>query len=125
MNALWLRRVNGVILPQDRPREQALVALALGAGWRDSELTAAKVGDVTSGDDRGDYRRATASTAKGFAFLAVDDSDGMVNVVVSLDVYAKYRIAIHTASVLIEGVVQKDHKAINVVAKKISAISSI
>jgi len=61
-------------------------------------------------------------TAKGFAFLAVEDSDGMVNVVVSPDVYAKYRTAIHAAFAIIEGVVQRDHKAINVIAKEVREV---
>jgi integrase/recombinase XerD len=46
-----------VILPQDRPHDRALVALALGAGLRASELTGAKVGDVTSDDDGADWLR--------------------------------------------------------------------
>ena len=50
-------------------------------------------------------------TAKGFAFLAVEDPTGMVNVVLSPDVYAASREALHGAFVLIEGLVQKDHGA--------------
>ena len=61
-------------------------------------------------------------TAKGFAFLAVEDPTGMVNVVLSPDVYAAYRPALQGAFVLIEGVVQKDHGAINVVATNIRSV---
>jgi len=61
-------------------------------------------------------------TAKGFAFLALEDPTGMVNVVVAPQVYAQYREAIHSTFVLIEGVVQKDHGAINVVAAQVRAI---
>jgi len=61
-------------------------------------------------------------TAKGFAFLAVEGPSGMVNVVLSPDVYAASREALHGAFVLIEGVVQKDHRAINVVAQRINAL---
>jgi error-prone DNA polymerase len=50
-------------------------------------------------------------TAKGFAFLAVEDSIGLVNAVLVPDVYARYRSALQGAFVLIEGVVQKDHGA--------------
>jgi len=39
----------------DRPRDRALVALALGAGLRASELTGAKVGDVISDDDGAEW----------------------------------------------------------------------
>jgi error-prone DNA polymerase len=66
--------------------------------------------------------RQHPSSAKGYAFLAVEDSGGMVNVVIAPTVYAQYRQAIHGAFVLIEGVVQHDHGAINVVAGKVSEI---
>jgi DNA polymerase III alpha subunit len=67
------------------------------------------------------------------AFLATEDPEGTVNVVASPDVYAQYRAAIHAAFVIIEGVVQKDHKAtpycahavgasVNVIARQISEI---
>lgn len=46
----------------------------------------------------------------------------MVNVVIAPDVYAAYRPALQGAFVLIEGVAQKDHGAINVVAKAISGL---
>ena len=40
----------------------------------------------------------------------------MVNVVVPPDMYARYRQAIHSAFVIVDGVVQKDHGVINVLA---------
>ena len=43
-------------------------------------------------------------TAKGFAFLAVEDPTGMVNVVVAPAIYERDRQALHGAFVLIEGV---------------------
>ena len=46
----------------------------------------------------------------------------MVNVVIAPDVYARDRAALQGAFVLIEGVLQKDHGAINVVAKAISSV---
>jgi error-prone DNA polymerase len=61
-------------------------------------------------------------TAKGFTFLAVEDSSGMVKVVIVPDIYAGDRAALQGAFVLIEGILQKDHGAINVVAKAISSI---
>lgn len=57
-------------------------------------------------------------TATGFAFLAIEDPTGMVNVVLSPDVYAQYREALQVASVLIEGVVQQDHGVINIIGIK-------
>ena len=61
-------------------------------------------------------------TAKGFAFLAIEDPTGMVNVVISPDIYVRDRATLQGAFVLIEGVVQKDHGAINVVARQIEGI---
>ncbi len=61
-------------------------------------------------------------TAKGFAFLAVEDPDGMVNVVVPPIVQQECREAMHRAFVVVEGAVQFDHGAINVVARKVVAV---
>jgi len=61
-------------------------------------------------------------TAKGFAFLALEDPTGLVNVVVAPQAYAQYREAIHSTFVIVDGVVQKDHGAINVVAAQVRAI---
>jgi integrase len=99
-------------------------------------LTAARVWQIiTSAVTNGGIivARQHPPTAKGFAFLAVEDSDGMVNVVVSLDVYAQCRAAIHAAFVIIEGVVQKDHGAtphcahavgasVNMIARQVSEV---
>jgi error-prone DNA polymerase len=63
--------------------------------------------------------RQRPPTAKGVCFLAVEDADGMVNVVVSPEVYDRCRPAVHAAFVLVEGVLDKRHKAINVVAREI------
>ena len=46
----------------------------------------------------------------------------MVNVVIAPDVYARDREALQGAFVLIEGMVQKDHGAVNVVAHQIRAV---
>jgi error-prone DNA polymerase len=72
-------------------------------------------------------------TAKGFEFLAIEDSGGMINVVIAPDVYARDRAALQGAFVLIDGVLQKDHGAtphcahavgasVNVVARHIMAV---
>lgn len=46
----------------------------------------------------------------------------MVNVIVAPPVYEQCRAAVHGAFVLVEGVLQKDHGAINVVARQIDAV---
>ena len=50
------------------------------------------------------------------------DPPGMVNVVIAPNVYTRDRAALQGAFVLIDGILQKDHKAINVVAKAIRSI---
>jgi error-prone DNA polymerase len=63
--------------------------------------------------------RQRPPTAKGGCFLAVEDADGMVNVMVSPEVYDRCRPAVHAAFVLVDGVLDKRHKAINVVAREV------
>ena len=52
----------------------------------------------------------------------MEDPEGMVNVVVPPDVYEQCRQAIHSAFVIVEGVVQKDHGAINVLAAAVREV---
>ncbi len=66
--------------------------------------------------------RQNPPTAKGFAVLAVEDPGGMVNVVIAPDIYTRDRAALQGAFVLIDGVLQKDHGAINIVAKIINGV---
>jgi error-prone DNA polymerase len=66
--------------------------------------------------------RQRPPTAKGFAFLAVEDPGGMVYIVIAPDIYKRDHTALQGAFVLIEGVLQKDHGAINVVARRIEAV---
>ncbi len=46
----------------------------------------------------------------------------MVNVVIAPDIYNRDRAALQGSFVLIDGVVQKDHGAINVVAQRITGL---
>ena len=66
--------------------------------------------------------RQRPPTMQGYAFLALQAPTGLVNVVIAPQVYAQYREAIHSTFVIVEGVVQKDHGAINVVAAQVRAI---
>lgn len=61
-------------------------------------------------------------TAKGFCFLAVEDPDGIVNVILAPDVYARCREATRRLFVLVEGVVQKEGGAIHVMAQTVTAL---
>ncbi|WP_423223680.1 DNA polymerase III subunit alpha [Candidatus Amarolinea aalborgensis] len=61
-------------------------------------------------------------TSKGFCFLAVEDPDGIVNVILAPDVYARCREATRRLFVLVEGVVQKEGGAIHVMAQTVTAL---
>ncbi len=66
--------------------------------------------------------RQNPPTAKGFAFLAVEDAGGMVNAGVASDIYTRDRVALQGAVVLIDGVLQRDHGDITVIAKSIGSV---
>ena len=56
------------------------------------------------------------------SFLRAHNPDGMVNVVVPPAMYEQCRQAIHSAFVIVEGVVQQDHGAINVLAAAVREV---
>ncbi len=63
-------------------------------------------------------------TAKNFHFVTLEDSDGLINVVVRPAVYAQYRHTLHTAPLLIvEGVVQRNGGVTNLLALKIAVLA--
>ena len=66
--------------------------------------------------------RQRPPTAKGVCFLAVEDPDGIANVVVLPEVYARCRQAVRSAFVIVDGVVQRDHGAIHVVARAVHEV---
>ncbi len=62
-------------------------------------------------------------TAKGFHFLTLEDEDGMMNVIVSPQVYGRYRTVIRTERLLlIQGQVQQQGGVTNVLADKVSGL---
>jgi len=63
--------------------------------------------------------RQRPGTAKGFVFLTIEDETGLVNVIVRPDVYERYRRTIRASQCLIvEGVLQKESGAIDVIMKR-------
>jgi error-prone DNA polymerase len=58
-------------------------------------------------------------TAKGVAFLALEDEKGLVNVVLHPEVYEASREALKASFVVVEGRVQKRGKGVSVVAGKV------
>ena len=63
--------------------------------------------------------RQRPPTAKGMCFLAVEDPSGMANVVISPDVYRKYRQAIRSSFVIVDGILEREQKAVNVLAQHV------
>jgi error-prone DNA polymerase len=63
--------------------------------------------------------RQRPGTAKGFVFLTLEDETGLVNVIVRPDIYARYRRTIRSSHCLIvEGVLQKESGAIDLLMKR-------
>ncbi len=59
-------------------------------------------------------------TAKGFAFITMEDEDGTINVVIRPDVYERYRqVCIFNPLLLVEGILQKRDGTLNVRAHTI------
>jgi len=66
---------------------------------------------------------SSPSTAKGFHFVTLEDSDGIMNVIVRPDLYEKYRFVLRTSPLLIVTVeVQKKGAVVNVIAQHIAAL---
>jgi error-prone DNA polymerase len=62
-------------------------------------------------------------TAKGFAFLTLEDEEGLVNVVLRPDVYKTYRQIVRLEPlILIEGTIQKEDGVVNLIARRIASL---
>jgi error-prone DNA polymerase len=61
-------------------------------------------------------------TAKGTAFLALEDERGLINVVLRPEVYEASRVAWRSPFVVVDGVLQKRNGAISILAHKVTRI---
>ena len=62
-------------------------------------------------------------TAKGFAFMTLEDEDGLINVVLRPDDYRRYRPLVRLEPLLlVEGAVERKDGLINVVAREMMKI---
>lgn len=67
--------------------------------------------------------RQRPGTAKGFAFLTLEDETGMINVVVTPDRFERHAVLISTSPLLlIRGVLQVEQHVVNVRAKQFRAL---
>lgn len=66
--------------------------------------------------------RQRPPTARGICFLALEDSSGILNVVVYPDVYTQHRAGCQATLALIRGRLQIAHGAVHVVAREVAAV---
>jgi error-prone DNA polymerase len=67
--------------------------------------------------------RQRPATAKGFAFMTIEDEEGTVNVVLRPGVYEKYRQVFKLEPlIVVEGVVQKRDGSLNILADTLFAL---
>ena len=63
--------------------------------------------------------RQRPGTAKGFVFLTLEDETGLVNIIVNPALYERNRRVIRASSALIiEGVLQREHGTLDIIAKR-------
>jgi error-prone DNA polymerase len=61
--------------------------------------------------------RQRPPTAKGFAFMTLEDEDGMLNVIIKPDVYYRYRQIFKLEPlILVQGTIQRQHDTVNIIA---------
>jgi error-prone DNA polymerase len=59
-------------------------------------------------------------TARGYHFITLEDEDGLIDLIVRPDVYARYRRVLHAAPVLmVEGTLQRKGGVINLLARQV------
>jgi error-prone DNA polymerase len=64
--------------------------------------------------------RQRPPTAKGFAFLTLEDEEGMLNVIIKPDVYRRYRQIFKLEPlVLVQGTIQRQHEILNIIADRL------
>jgi error-prone DNA polymerase len=64
--------------------------------------------------------RQRPPTAKGFAFLTLEDEEGMLNVIIKPDVYKRYRQIFKLEPlILVQGTIQRQHDILNIIADRL------
>jgi error-prone DNA polymerase len=70
--------------------------------------------------------RQRPATASGVIFINLEDETGMINVICSIGLWAKYRrIARGSPSLMIRGVLERAGGAISIVADRIAAVNLV
>ncbi len=68
--------------------------------------------------------RQRPPTAKGMAFLALEDEGGLINIVIRSEVYEENHRALQSPFVVVEGILQRRGGAISVLAQKVAALKT-
>jgi error-prone DNA polymerase len=64
-------------------------------------------------------------TAKGFAFLTLEDEEGLMNIVLRPDAYAAFRQQVRLEPMLfVEGIVENKDGVVNVMARNVIPLSA-
>jgi error-prone DNA polymerase len=67
--------------------------------------------------------RQRPPTAKGFAFMTLEDEDGMINVVIRPDVYQNYRQVFKLEPlIVVEGTLQRRDNILNIIARTLTPL---
>jgi error-prone DNA polymerase len=64
--------------------------------------------------------RQRPPTAKGFAFMTLEDEEGMLNIIIKPDVYHRYRQIFKLEPlILVQGTIQRQHEILNIIADRL------
>ena len=69
--------------------------------------------------------RQRPGTARGFVFLTLEDETGMVNVIVRPPLYERERALVRRPLVVLEGIMQREGGARNLIARRFAAIETV
>jgi error-prone DNA polymerase len=69
--------------------------------------------------------RQRPSTARGFVFLTLEDETGIVNVIVRPALYERQRLLARRPLVVLEGIMQREGKARNLIARRFAAVEEV
>jgi error-prone DNA polymerase len=116
---LWATGVTPQTYPTALVRDRLdSLGITTATGLRQcSDRTRVTVGGVVT-------HRQRPATARGVTFVNLEDETGMVNVVCSREIWAKYRVvARSSAALVVRGMLQHSDGVVNVMAERIAPLS--
>jgi error-prone DNA polymerase len=116
---LWATGVTAQTYPTALVRDRLdSLGIVTARGLRQvADRTRVTVGGVVT-------HRQRPATARGVTFINLEDETGMVNVMCSKEIWARYRtVARNSAALLIRGMLQHTDNVVNVMAERIEPLS--